>query len=136
MKKIACVASNSSQAQEGLRLIQRRYSLVTLEEADVLVALGGDGFLLHTLHTFIDTGLPIYGMNLGTVGFLMNEFHIDDLSARIMAARSDVLYPLRMMARTDDGVEHEALAFNEVAIIRYSGQSANIRLINKRRNPH
>jgi NAD+ kinase len=126
--KIACVASQSPRAQEGLRLLQARYVLVPLQEADVLVALGGDGFLLDTLHTYMDSGLPIYGMNRGTVGFLMNVYAEEDLPQRIAAAQKDMLYPLRMKTRTASGEEEEALAFNEVSLIRYSGQSANIRL--------
>jgi len=124
--KIACVASNSERAQEGLRLIQENYPLAPVESADVLVALGGDGFLLHVLHTYKDTGLPIYGMNRGTVGFLMNVFDLENLPGRIAAAQQDTLYPLRMKTRTVSGEEEENLAFNEVSLIRYSGQSANI----------
>lgn len=126
--KIACVASQSPRAQEGLSLLQARYMLVPLQEADVLVALGGDGFLLDTLHTYMDSGLPIYGMNRGTVGFLMNVYAENDLPQRIAAAQKDTLYPLRMKTRTASGEEEEALAFNEVSLIRYSSQSANIRL--------
>jgi NAD+ kinase len=128
MKAITCVASDSQQAQEGYRLIQDHYSLVPMEEADVLVALGGDGFLLHALHTYMDAGLPIYGMNRGTVGFLMNAFAVEDLPERIAAAQQDMLYPLRMKTRTAKGVEEEAIAFNEVSLIRYSAQSANIKV--------
>ena len=84
--KIACVASQSPRAQEGLRLLQAHHTLVPLQEADVLVALGGDGFLLDTLHTYMDSGLPIYGMNRGTVGFLMNIYAEEDLPQRIAAA--------------------------------------------------
>lgn len=126
MIKIACIASNSERAQEGLQLIQTQHQLVSLESADVLVALGGDGFLLHALHTYMDAARPIYGMNRGTVGFLMNPYAIEDLPARIEAAQVDTLYPLRMKTHTVDGQEEEALAFNEVSLIRYSGQSANI----------
>jgi NAD+ kinase len=126
MTAITCVASDSQQAQEGYRLIQDHYSLVSLKEADVLVALGGDGFLLHMLHTYMDAGLPIYGMNRGTVGFLMNAFAVEDLPERIAAAQQDMLYPLRMKTRTATGDEEEATAFNEVSLIRYSAQSANI----------
>jgi NAD+ kinase len=128
MKRIACVASGSPRGQAGLEVLKSRYNLVPLDEADVIVALGGDGFLLDVLHTHMGLNLPIYGMNRGTVGFLMNEFREEGLLARIEAAEEDVLYPLRMTARTADGQEHEAIAFNEVSIIRYSGQSANIKV--------
>ena len=127
--RLACIASDSPRGQEGLALLIDRYELASVDEADVLIALGGDGFLLHVLHTHLALGKPIYGMNRGTVGFLMNEFRVEGLPERIEQARTDVLTPLRMTARTGDGVEHEALAFNEVAVIRYSGQSANIRLL-------
>jgi len=128
MKQIAYLASRSPLAQAGLEILKNRYNLVSLDDADVIVALGGDGFLLDVLHEHLERGLPIYGMNRGTVGFLMNEFREDGLPERLEAAEEDVLYPLRMIARTADGQEHEAIAFNEVSIIRYSGQSANIRL--------
>jgi NAD+ kinase len=128
MKKITCLASRSPLAQAGLKTLKNRYNLVSLDEAEVIVALGGDGFLLDVLHEHVERGLPIYGMNRGTVGFLMNEFREDSLLERLEAAEEDMLYPLRMIARTADGQAHEAIAFNEVSIIRYSGQSANIRL--------
>jgi NAD+ kinase len=128
MKRIACLASGSPRGQEGLDILKSRYELALLDEADVIVALGGDGFLLDVLHEHMDRGLPIYGMNRGTVGFLMNEFREEALMERIDAAEEDVLFPLRMTAQTVDGQEHEAIAFNEVAIIRYSGQSANIKV--------
>jgi NAD+ kinase len=128
MERIACLASRSPLALAGFETLKSRYNLVPLDEAEVILALGGDGFLLDVLHEQMERGLPIYGMNRGTVGFLMNEFGEDDLLERIEAAEEDVLYPLQMIARTTDGREHEAIAFNEVSIIRYSGQTANIRL--------
>jgi NAD+ kinase len=127
--QLACITSDSPRGREGYALLAARYQFVPIADADILVALGGDGFLLRALHTYLDLGKPIYGMNRGTVGFLMNEFQIENLPERIAAAHSDTLYPLRMTAQTADGVEHSALAFNEVAVIRYSGQSANIRLV-------
>ena len=128
IEKIACVASRSPEAQAGLNELARRYPLVPVAMADVIVALGGDGFLLHTMHAHLDTGLPIYGMNRGTVGFLLNEFDPDDLPKRLNTARCQPLHPLSMTATTTTGETHTALAFNEVALLRYSQQSAHIRV--------
>jgi len=128
IEKIACVASKSPKAEEGLALLSKRYPLVSAEEADVIIALGGDGFLLQTMHAHLETGTPIYGMNRGTVGFLLNEYTVDGLMDRLAAAQSHTLYPLKMKAETLAGEEHEALAFNEVALHRYSQQSAHIRV--------
>jgi NAD+ kinase len=128
-ERIACVSSGSERAEEALNVLQRRYELVAVEQADVLIALGGDGFMLRCLHDFIDRELPIYGMNRGTIGFLMNEFHEDDLLKRVNEANPAELHPLRMKAVDIDGKEHHALAFNEVALSRHSYQAANIRVI-------
>ena len=128
IENIACVASPSPEAQAGMNELARRYPLVPVERADVIVVLGGDGFLLHTMHTHLDTGLPIYGMNRGTVGFLLNEFAPDDLPDRLNAARCQALHPLSMTATTTTGEIHTALAFNEVSLLRYSKQSAHIRV--------
>jgi NAD+ kinase len=128
-ERIACVSSGSERAEEALRVLQRRYELVPVERADVLVALGGDGFMLRCLHDFVDRNLPIYGMNRGTIGFLMNEFHEDDLMSRVNEANPAELHPLRMDAVDINGQEHHALAFNEVALSRHSYQAANIRVI-------
>lgn len=99
-----------------------------VERADVIVALGGDGFVLHCLHEFLALGKPLYGMNRGTVGFLLNEFLLDDLPDRITAAHEEALHPLKMTAVTVDGDEVEALAFNEVSILRTTRQSANLKI--------
>lgn len=99
-----------------------------MEQADVIVALGGDGFLLHTMHEYLGTGLPIYGMNRGTVGFLLNGFSTEDLLQRLNETRYQTLYPLSMTATSTTGETYTALAFNEVALLRYSQQSAHIRV--------
>ena len=129
IKKIACVSSDAPKAREGRALLAERYSLVSKAEADVVIALGGDGFLLQTLHEHIDSGLPIYGMNRGTVGFLLNEFNENGLIQRLNRAVLHTLYPLQMTATTISGQKSTALAFNEVALLRYSKQSANIRVL-------
>jgi NAD+ kinase len=98
------------------------------DAADIIVALGGDGFMLQTLHAFIDKGKPIYGMNLGSVGFLMNEYRQEALEERLAAAERAVVHPLRMRAHRRDGVV-EALAFNEVSLLRETRQAAKLRVI-------
>jgi len=105
-----------------------RYELVEPETAGVIVALGGDGLLLHTIHDHLPLGRPIFGMNRGTVGFLMNEYRADDLHARIAAAKPITVHPLTMTATAQNGEVLDALAFNEVALTRHSGQAANIRV--------
>lgn len=129
IRKIACVASDAPKAQEGLGRLDELYPLVTIDEADALVVLGGDGFMLQTMHEHMDTGLPIYGMNRGTIGFLLNRFEPDGLMERLNAAQHHVLNPLVMTATTVTGQTLSALAFNEVALLRYSQQSANIRVL-------
>jgi len=125
--KLAFVASDAPRAQEALGLLRNRYECIEdPDDADVIVALGGDGFMLHTLRQFIGAGKPIYGMNRGTVGFLMNEFVPDDLIARIGAADRLTLNPLRMRATSRDGSVEEALAINEVSLFRETRQAATV----------
>jgi len=129
IRHIACVASDTPRAQEGLAILDERYSLVPVAEADVIIALGGDGFMLQTVHDHMDAGVPIYGMNRGTIGFLLNQFSPDNLLERLNAAQGHILNPLVMTATTLAGQTVSALAFNEVALLRYSQQSANIRVL-------
>lgn len=125
--KLHFVASSAEDAQKALRALRARYDDAGPAKADIVVALGGDGVMLQTLHNFLDKGKPIYGMNLGTVGFLMNEFGEDGLYERLEAAEAAELHPLRMHAATD-GKEIEALAFNEVSLLRQTRQTAKIRI--------
>ena len=97
------------------------------DKADIIIALGGDGFMLQTLHSFLSKDKPIYGMNLGSVGFLMNEYRQDDLLTRLAEAERAVVHPLRMHAHTANGIV-EALAFNEVSLLRETRQAAKIRI--------
>jgi NAD+ kinase len=97
-------------------------------EADVLVALGGDGLMLETLHRTLDRGLPVFGMNCGSVGFLMNAYAEDDLPQRVARAQEAVLHPLRMRAVTESGTVAEALAINEVSLLRQLRQAAKVRI--------
>ena len=103
-----------------------RYGDVPIEEADVIVALGGDGFMLQTLHASQHLPAPVYGMNRGTVGFLMNEYAEEDLIGRVEAAELAVINPLRMRAECVDGEAREALAINEVALLRAGSQAAKL----------
>ena len=124
----AVVASRSPNAQKALEEITSRYKLYDPEDAEVIVALGGDGFMLETQHRFLSHGKPIYGMNRGTVGFLMNEFKADGLAERLELAHCSELHPLRMTAENNYGVVQEALAINEVSLLRQTRQAAKIRV--------
>jgi NAD+ kinase len=121
------VAAAAPDAQAALAMMRQRHTDAGADKADVVVALGGDGFMLQTLHRFIGKGKPIYGMNLGSVGFLMNDFREPDLSERLRAAESADVHPLRMRAETKNGVS-EALAFNDVHLFRQTRQAAKIRI--------
>lgn len=126
--KLHFVASAAEDAQAALGELQARYEDVGPDKANIIVALGGDGVMLQALHTFLGKNKPIYGMNLGTVGFLMNEFRIDGLYERLEAAEATKLHPLRMRATTRQTTV-EALAFNEVSLLRQTRQTAKIRII-------
>lgn len=126
--KIAFVASPVPIAQTALRELAAKHGDVPQAEADVIVALGGDGFMLQTLHGTQGLDVPVYGMNRGTVGFLMNEFHADDLQQRLDEAEEEVINPLAMTALTVDGTMHEALAINEVSLLRAGPQAAKLRI--------
>jgi NAD+ kinase len=119
-------ASNSELAQTSRAELVARYDDVPIEKADVIVALGGDGFMLHTLHASQNLTAPVYGMNRGTVGFLMNEYASDGLIERVEAAEIALINPLRMRADCVDGEAREALAINEVALLRAGSQAAKL----------
>jgi NAD+ kinase len=123
------VASTAHEAVAARARLARRYGNVPAAEADVIVALGGDGLMLSTLHTFMTTGKPIYGMNRGSVGFLMNEYLEDDLPARIASAKQSILRPLLMRAVDKLGVERVARAINEVSMLRQTYQAAKLRIL-------
>jgi NAD+ kinase len=116
------------QAGDSLAELRARYGDAGPQDADIVVALGGDGFMLQTLHAFTGKGKPIYGMNRGTVGFLMNEYHQNDLPERLAAAERAVIHPLKMTAHKPSGVV-EARAFNEVSLLRETRQAAKIRIL-------
>ncbi|GAB4357996.1 MAG: NAD kinase [Kiloniellaceae bacterium] len=125
-RSFALVASDTAEAQDAKARLEARYGAVGVDDAEVIVALGGDGFMLETLHRFMERSMPIYGMNCGTVGFLMNQYAEDDLAARVAAAQQVTLHPLRMHADTVDGGKADALAINEVSLLRESRQAAKI----------
>ncbi|AUH62934.1 NAD kinase [Paracoccus zhejiangensis] len=124
--RLMFVASETPVAQESLDRLTARYGQTRQSEADVIVALGGDGLMLTTLHK--NTGLPVYGMNRGTIGFLMNDYAEDDLPDRIAESEEAVTNPLSMLAGAGDGHEHRALAINEVSLLRAGPQAAKLRI--------
>ena len=126
---IAFTASDQPEAQDALARLEARYGNTSPDSADVIVALGGDGFILRTLHAHIAKGTPIYGMNRGSVGFLMNTYDEDDLPNRLAKTQTTTLHPLRMTATTADGQRHQALAINEVSLIRQARHTAKIKIL-------
>jgi NAD+ kinase len=127
-RRIAAVAAETEAAQQALEELCGRYICVPPERAEIIVPLGGDGFMLETLHRFLPTGVAIYGMHRGSVGFLMNAYRPDGLYERLAAAQPVVLHPLEMTARDEHGRHHRALAFNEVSLLRESRQAAKLRI--------
>jgi NAD+ kinase len=127
-QRIAFTASPVPEAQQALIALRKAYGDYKFDEADVIVALGGDGFMLLTMHENMARKIPIYGMNRGSVGFLMNEFGAEGLKERLEMAERTTIHPLRMHAKTSDGKSHEALAINEVALLRQTRQAAKIKI--------
>ena len=126
--RITFRASSAAAAQEALAGLIARYGQTPIEAAGVVVCLGGDGFMLQTLHDCQSSGLPVYGMNCGTVGFLMNAFSLHALPERLAAAEQAVINPLAMTAVAPDGSVTEALAINEVSLLRAGPQAAKLRI--------
>ena len=124
--KIAFVASEVPEAQEALQRLTARYGSAPSGEADAIVALGGDGLMLQTLHRFLNDRIPIYGMNRGSVGFLMNEYREDDLRERLSDAEVSRVHPLSMVAYDAQGKASKALAINEVSLFRERYQAAKL----------
>ncbi len=127
-QNVTFVAAENETAQRALKHLTHRYGSAPPDRADVIVALGGDGFMLENLHRQMERRLPIYGMNRGTVGFLMNKYAEDDLLERLNRAETVHLHPLAMTARTADGTIHEAMAINEVSLLRETRQAAKLRV--------
>jgi NAD+ kinase len=128
-ERIAFVASPIPEAKAAREVLGRTYGEVAPKDADVIVALGGDGFMLQTLHASMGSGKPIYGMHRGTVGFLMNEYSPEQLRERLAAAHNTAIHPLLMCARDGDGHDYEFYAFNEVSLFRQTYQAAHLRIL-------
>lgn len=127
--RIHFVASQVDSAGDAAALMHKRYGQCDVHDAEVIVALGGDGFMLRTLHRFINRGLPVFGMKIGNIGFLMNRYSEDDLIQRLADARPVSLNPLRMEVQTESGTETSALAINEISLLRQTNQAAHIRIL-------
>lgn len=128
MPKIAFLSSAAPEALQAKRTLEAIYPSVDSSEADVLVALGGDGFMLETMHSYLNSYIPIYGMHCGSVGFLMNEFSPQDLLTRLEKAKPTFLYPLEMTVHQKGKPDSKALAFNEVSLLRETRQAAKIQI--------
>lgn len=127
--RIAFVAADIPAAEKARRALISRYGQTPPDRADVIVALGGDGFMLQTLHDYLGRGIPIFGMHRGSVGFLLNEYREAGLPERLERATRVVLHPLRMLATTVRGTKRTALAINEVSLLRQQRQAAKIRIL-------
>ena len=127
-RDIAFLSSSSKEAEEARNALVRLYGNVPPDEADVIVALGGDGLMLQTLHRTIKAPKPIYGMNRGSVGFLMNEYGERNLPERLAAALPSIIHPLVMRAHDVRGIETTARAINEVSLLRQTYQAAKLRI--------
>ena len=125
---MAFVASDRPEAQEARARLTRLYRSVPEDEAEIIVALGGDGFMLETLHRNLERRTPVFGMNRGSVGFLMNDYDERDLAERLAEADRTVIHPLQMDAWTEAGQVHSGLAINEVSLLRQTRQSAKLRI--------
>ena len=132
LQRIACLADESPKAQAAFAELSKIYDFIDISgkrtKPDVIVALGGDGFMLQVLHKYMHRNIPVYGMNCGSVGFLLNNYNPQNLFERITNARSSILHPLVMYARTVDGKERQELAINEVSLFRESRQAAKLRV--------
>jgi NAD+ kinase len=126
--RIAFACAPTPLARDARDKLAARYGDCPIADSQVVVALGGDGFMLETMHLMLDRAIPVYGMNCGSVGFLMNVFAEDDLPGRLSRAQEAVLHPLRMHAVTMTGAVEEALALNEVSLLRQLRQAAKIRI--------
>lgn len=127
-ENIAFVATDAPEARSALAQLSARYGNVEPKEADAIVALGGDGLMLQTLHRFMNDRIPIYGMNRGSVGFLMNEYREEDLLDRLQNAEINRIHPLSMAAVDIGGSSHRELAINEVSLFRQTYQAAKLKI--------
>ncbi|GES46228.1 NAD kinase [Rhizobium dioscoreae] len=128
LQSVCFLASTAPEAQAAQEELIRLYGQAPQENADIVVALGGDGFMLQTLHKTMNTGKRVYGMNRGSIGFLMNDYRTDGLAERIEAAVENAFHPLQMTTRNADGSSCVALAINEVSLFRQSYQTAKLKV--------
>lgn len=127
-ERIACLADASDKAQESFALLKKKHNFVRLnQDPDALLVLGGDGFMLHSLHETMKHAIPVYGMNCGTVGFLMNEF-TEDFPKKLEEAKLEKIHPLKMEAQTLEGKKSRAVAINEVSLLRETRQTAQLKV--------
>ena len=126
--RITFVASDNPEAQAALQRLIKQYGQFNGENPQAVVALGGDGHMLQTLHRYMHRGIPIYGMNRGSVGFLMNEYREDGLLERLDHAETTVTHPLTMTATDDEGRTHRSRAINEVSLFRQTYQAAKLKI--------
>ncbi|ODN72023.1 NAD kinase [Methylobrevis pamukkalensis] len=127
-ERIAFLAARTEEARTAKRQLEELYGVVPRDQADYIVVLGGDGMMLQSLHTFMNTGKPLYGMNRGSVGFLMNDYASSDLRERLRASVVTEVHPLILTATDMNGVVHQAKAINEVALLRQIYQAAKLRV--------
>jgi len=129
IQRIAFIAGQTAEARDALARLTAHYGDCEPEKADVIVPLGGDGLMLQTLHKFMHSGKPIYGMHRGTVGFLMNDFAVEKLAERLATAKKTIIHPLLMRARKESGETIEHRAINEVSLFRQRAQAAHLRIL-------
>ena len=128
VKKITFIASDTNQATEAKKKLTELYGNSAIKEAEFIVALGGDGQMLQVLHQFIGSGIPIYGMNCGSIGFLMNELSFDNLDKKLENSEITEINPLKMSVTDISGKEHTEIAINEVALTRTTYQAAKLKI--------
>jgi NAD+ kinase len=128
LPRIAFVASEAEAAQQALVDLRREYGTIDPEEAEIIVPLGGDGFMLETLHRFVNREVSIFGMHRGSIGFLMNPYRLEGLAERLANAQPVVLHPLEMTTWDEQGNSTEAIAFNEVSLLRETRQGAKLKI--------
>ncbi len=133
LQKFACLHDSSEKAVNAYESLAKLYEFINIEDkpeqVDCIIALGGDGFMLECLHKYMVLDIPFYGINCGTVGFLLNSYREDNLFDRISRAHSAKLHPLKLHARTLDGSEYNKIAFNEVSLLRETRQAAKIKVV-------
>lgn len=128
LPRVAFVASDAEAAQQALAELRREYGTIDPADAEVVVPLGGDGFMLETLHRFVAKGVPIFGMHRGSVGFLMNPYRLGGLADRLASAQPVTLHPLEMNTWGEHGANETAIAFNEVSLLRETRQGAKLKI--------